>query len=160
MKCERCAKQATYHITEVLHENHFEEVHLCEHCAKKYLDEPQKLIEPEIPEPETPEELEEESSEPTCQKCGLSFLEFRNQGRFGCSHDYDEFQAELLPLLRSIHKEVQHVGKSPRKLPSHQRVQHELNELRRLLQEYINKENYEDAAKVRDRIKQLETGSE
>ena len=42
MKCQRCTKQATLHITEVLGEERFEEVHLCEECAKKYLYEPQQ----------------------------------------------------------------------------------------------------------------------
>ena len=42
MKCQRCPKQATLHITEVLGEDRFEEVHLCEDCAKKYLYEPQQ----------------------------------------------------------------------------------------------------------------------
>ena len=37
MKCQRCTKQATLHITEVLGEDRFDEVHLCEDCAKKYL---------------------------------------------------------------------------------------------------------------------------
>ena len=40
MKCQRCPKQATLHITEVLGDAGFEEVHLCEDCAKKYLYEP------------------------------------------------------------------------------------------------------------------------
>ena len=42
MKCQRCPKQATLHITEVLGEDRFDEVHLCEDCAKKYLYEPQQ----------------------------------------------------------------------------------------------------------------------
>ena len=42
MKCQRCPKQATLHITEVLGEDRYEEVHLCEDCAKKYLVEPHK----------------------------------------------------------------------------------------------------------------------
>ena len=41
MKCNKCTKAATLHITEVLSEEQFEEVHLCEECAHKYLYEPQ-----------------------------------------------------------------------------------------------------------------------
>jgi protein arginine kinase activator len=160
MKCERCAKQATYHITEVLHENHFEEVHLCEQCAKAYLDEPQKASDPDVPKsaPDTSEELDDAQDAPTCEKCGLSFLEFRNHGRFGCAHDYDAFHAELLPLLNSIHKDVRHVGKTPRRRPKAENLQRELTELREQLKQYISEENYEQAARVRDRIKELEAG--
>ncbi len=42
MKCQKCTKQATLHITEVVTEDQFEELHLCEECANKYLYEPQK----------------------------------------------------------------------------------------------------------------------
>ncbi len=42
MKCQKCTKAATLHITEVLGEDQFEELHLCEECAHKYLDESQK----------------------------------------------------------------------------------------------------------------------
>ncbi|MFM8272058.1 MAG: UvrB/UvrC motif-containing protein, partial [Gemmata sp.] len=95
---------------------------------------------------------------PTCDACGLSYLEFRNHGRFGCSHDYEAFKAELLPLLASIHGDVRHVGKVPRRLPRSERAQGELAALRRRLQQLVAEENYEEAARVRDRIKELENG--
>ncbi|QEG32193.1 UvrB/uvrC motif protein [Gemmata obscuriglobus] len=157
MKCMRCAKQATYHITEVLPEERFEEVHLCEDCAKKYLSQPHKK-----PAPAKPVDVREPGEEvlagPTCGKCGLSYLEFRNHGRFGCAHDYDAFKGELLPLLESIHGEVRHVGKTPRRLPRTQSDQVELTALRRRLQQLVTEENYEEAARVRDRIRELENG--
>lgn len=159
MKCQRCPKQATLHITEVLGENRYEEVHLCEDCAKKYLVEPQKKAPTFKPPAEEPEEAESEPvAGPACEACGLSFLEFRNGGRFGCPHDYDAFKAELLPLLEGIHGEVRHAGKAPRRLPRTQGAQLELTNLRRRLQELVTAENYEEAARVRDRIKELEQG--
>ena len=42
MKCQKCTKAATLHITEVVSEDQFEELHLCEECANKYLYEPQQ----------------------------------------------------------------------------------------------------------------------
>ena len=158
MKCQRCPKQATLHITEVLGDR-FEEVHLCEDCAKKYLVEPVKKAAPPKPAP-APEVAEPEPSAagPTCDACGLSYLEFRNQGRFGCAHDYETFKAEVLPLLESIHGEVRHAGKTPRRLPKTQGAQVELANLRKRLQELVTEENYEEAARVRDRIKELENG--
>ena len=159
MKCQRCPKQATLHITEVLGENRYEEVHLCEDCAKKYLVEPQKKAPTFKPPVAEPEEAEPEPvAGPVCETCGLSFLEFRNGGRFGCPHDYDAFKAELLPLLQGIHSEVRHEGKIPRRLPRTQGAQLELDNLRRRLQELVAAEHYEEAARVRDRIKELEQG--
>src|SRR4051812_8033682 len=112
MKCQRCPKQATLHITEVLGEDRFEEGHLCEDCAKKYLYEPQqqkkaaKATE-QSSEVEEPAELDEK----TCEACGIKFVEFRNHGRLGCPHDYDAFKDDLLPLLESVHGDTKHVGK-------------------------------------------------
>ena len=42
MKCQKCTKAATLHITEILSEEQVEELHLCEECAQKYLYEPQQ----------------------------------------------------------------------------------------------------------------------
>ncbi len=154
MKCLRCPKQATYHITEVLPEDRFEEVHLCEDCAKRYLEGPPKK--PASGLDDAAEPAEEVFAGPTCEACGLSYLEFRNHGRFGCAHDYEAFKGELLPLLESIHGDVRHVGKAPRRLPRSQGEQVELAALRRRLQQLVTEENYEEAARVRDRIKELE----
>ena len=40
MKCQRCNKQAAYHVTEVHAPEQVEELHLCEECAKKHLYQP------------------------------------------------------------------------------------------------------------------------
>lgn len=159
LKCQRCPKTATLHITEVLGEDRYEEVHLCEDCAKKYLVEPPKIGAPgkSSSAEDAPEEVEHPPiAGPTCEVCGISYVEFRNHGRFGCAHDYDAFKAELLPLLDSIHGDVKHLGKTPRRLPRTQSAQVELTTLRRQLQQLVTEENYEEAARVRDRIKELE----
>jgi protein arginine kinase activator len=146
------------HITEVLGEDRYEEVHLCEDCAKKYLIEPQKKA-AESAAAAAPQEASKTDppvAGPACDECGITYLEFRNQGRFGCPHDYDAFKTELLPLLESIHGDVRHVGKTPRRLPRTQGAQVELTTLRRRLQQLVTEENYEEAARVRDRIRELE----
>jgi len=163
MKCQRCPKQATLHITEVLGEDRFEEVHLCEECAKKYLYEPQpakkaaaaggKAADP-LAEMEEPDAIGEKQ----CEACGLKFVEFRNHGRLGCPHDYDAFKDDLIPLLESVHGDTKHVGKTPRRLPRAKGAQLELAQLRRKLQQAVTDEQYEDAARLRDRIKELEEG--
>ena len=152
-KCQKCPKQATLHITEVLGEDRFEEVHLCEDCAKKYLYEPQ---EKQKAAAESEADLEDAPAGARCPECGISFLEFRNHGRFGCSHDYDAFKAELAPLLESVHGDVRHAGKTPHRAPRTKTAQTELTQLRQKLQALVTEEKYEEAARVRDRIKQLE----
>jgi protein arginine kinase activator len=159
MKCQKCTKAATLHITEIVSEDQIEELHLCEECAHKYLYEPQQKqtgIKQAVPAPPS-----EESDEPgvlnrECEVCGLKFVDFRNTGRLGCPHDYDEFREELLPLLENIHGETRHCGKSPRRLPQTKQTQSELLQLRKQLLQAVNKEAYEEAARLRDRIRRLE----
>jgi protein arginine kinase activator len=160
MKCQRCHNAATLHITEVLGEEQFEELHLCEQCANKYLYEqsPQKPHGAAGAAVEAAGEGDEASAlnQQECPQCGIKFLEFRNTGRLGCPHDYQAFREELTPLLESIHGETRHCGKTPRRLPQNRQTQSELIQLRNRLKQAIGKEDYEEAARLRDRIRQLE----
>ncbi len=152
MKCQRCPKPATLHITEVLPDDRYEEFHFCENCAKKYLY-------PNSNGKKHPGPMAEMSDDPSdkqCRECGIKFVEFRNSGRLGCSHDYDHFSPELVPLLESIHGDTRHGGKKPRRGAVRPPEQTEILQLRRKLQEAVSDESYEAAAKLRDRIRQLE----
>jgi protein arginine kinase activator len=158
MKCQKCTKAATLHITEILAEEQFEEHHLCEECAHKYLYETQQK--PSGSKGAAPQQAEE-SEEPgtmhhECPVCGIKFVDFRNSGRLGCPHDYQEFREELTPLLENIHGETKHCGKTPRRLPQNKQTQSELIQLRKQLLQAVNREAYEEAARLRDRIKKLE----
>jgi protein arginine kinase activator len=153
-KCQKCPKAATLHITEVLADDQYEELHLCEECAHKYLyEEPQKKKKPEAAEDDDETGA---LNQRECPVCGLKFVEFRNSGRLGCPHDYLEFREELLPLLENIHGETRHTGKTPRRLPQTKHTQQELVQLRKQLHQAVTQEAYEEAARLRDRIRQLE----
>ena len=158
MKCQKCTKAATLHITEILGEDQVEELHLCEECAHKYLYEPQQQ-KPGAKPSAVPagEELEEPAVlNRECQVCGIKFVDFRNSGRLGCPHDYQEFREELTPLLENIHGETRHCGKTPRRQPQNKQTQSELIQLRKQLLSAVNKEAYEEAARLRDSIRRLE----
>jgi protein arginine kinase activator len=157
MKCQKCPNAAKLHITEVLTEDHIEELHLCEICAHKYLAEPQtKQVAKAIPSAAVSEGDEPAGMQRECDMCGIKFVDFRNLGRLGCPHDYDVFREDLLQLLENIHGETRHVGKVPRRLPQNRQSQNELMALRKQLQAAVNREAYEEAARLRDRIRQLE----
>jgi protein arginine kinase activator len=157
MKCQKCNKAATMHITDVIAEEQFEEHHLCEDCAQKYLYEPPKKGAGKLAEGEEADEIGA-LNQRECPHCGVKFVEFRNSGRLGCPHDYDEFRDELLPLLENIHGETRHVGKTPRRLPQSRQAQSEMIQLRKQLQQAVAREAYEEAAQLRDQIRRLEEG--
>jgi len=158
-KCHKCPKQATLHITEVLSDDRFELHHLCEQCAHEYLYEPQGKKSNKAAAAVTSEDDEEAAplNARECPQCGIKFVEFRNTGRLGCPHDYDAFAEELNPLLENIHGDIRHAGKSPRRLPQTRQAQSELTQLRRQLQSAVTQEAYEEAARLRDQIRQLES---
>lgn len=131
----------------------------CARSAQAYLYEPQQkaavLGKPtEVAPAVDPDEAAIMSRE--CQVCGIKFVDFRNSGRLGCPHCYLEFHDELKPLLENIHGETRHCGKVSRRLPQSKQTQSELIMLRKQLLQAINKEAYEDAARLRDRIRKLE----
>lgn len=164
-KCGRCAKPAVLHITEI-RQGEVQALHLCESCAKEYLNE----SEAGGPQPDEDADLgtgdAEEASEstdsdddlvPVCPHCGISFKEFRKQGRLGCPHDYTAFYNELIPLLENIHGETQHVGKVPKRAPKASQHQFRLIRLRNRLKAAVDEEMYEEAARLRDEIQSLES---
>ena len=157
MKCGRCLKPAVLHITE-LRQGEVQALHLCESCAKEYLNHGQGAK--SAPSSEAELEAEEATLDDlelqVCPNCGIAFKEFRAQGRLGCAHDYVVFEDELLPLLENIHGETTHVGKIPKRSPQSSQIQFKLIKLRNELRTSVEEERYEDAARIRDSIRQLE----
>jgi protein arginine kinase activator len=167
MKCQRCEKPATFHITEMT-EPKPQELHLCEDCAKIYLT--QGNVE-EVPPPgvagalahqlkvgQTADELARLDQQ-TCPVCGITFYEFRQAGRLGCPHDYVCFEEELEPLILNIHGKTQHTGKTPRRGKKTTDQQTNLIRLRREMKEAVEQENYERARDLRDEIRRVEQES-
>lgn len=166
MKCQQCDKPATFHITE-LTGGKPQELHLCEDHAREYLTssggEPapggsmaavlaQQMAQQLVATKEELEELDQQA----CPVCGITFREFRSQGRLGCPHDYACFQPHLDPLILNIHGGTQHAGKSPRRCPQGGATRTQLIQLRREMREAIEAEHYERASELRDEIRRLE----
>jgi len=160
MLCDIChKKQATVHLTEIVDEV-MAELHLCEDCAKeKSIKMEQQfslgdLIAGLSDFSKQPEELDKVKL--VCNSCGMTYENFRKTGRLGCSDCYISFKRYLASLLKKIHGSSQHVGKSPARLPGVVKVKSELQELKSRLQYLIETEDFEEAAKLRDKIRELE----
>ena len=162
MKCQLCEKPATFHITELADEALREELHLCEEHARDYLTDPSDsensiagALSQHIKVSQTAEELARLDRQ-ECPVCGITFYEFRNQGRMGCPHDYVCFADELEPLLSNIHGETTHQGKRPKRAGQGTDSQTELIRLRREMKMAVEKEDYELASELRDTIQGIE----
>ena len=80
-------------------------------------------------------------------------------GRLGCSECYETFKSQLAPLLKRIHGADRHVGKVPITIGKTVRDTRTLQEFKIKMEKAIQDEQFEEAAKLRDQIKELEKGS-
>ena len=177
MICENCGKrQANVSYTQIINGDK-KEMHLCEECSEKlgignmdfkmpisfssflgdFFDDFENNS--FLPEFNPVKELK-------CDKCGMTFEEFMNTGKFGCSNCYDAFETKIDPILKNIHGANRHVGrlgeitttskvnaKKETKVEQDNNEQIQINKLKEDLKLAIKEERYEDAAKLRDEIK-------
>jgi protein arginine kinase activator len=88
-----------------------------------------------------------------CPDCGSSYLDFRRTGRLGCPYDYVVFRAGILPLLDRLQRAKHHTGKRPRRGSSRSDQPNEIRSLWSRLREAVQAEQYDAAARLRDRIR-------
>lgn len=89
-----------------------------------------------------------------CNSCGLTYDEFSNTGMLGCERCYDTFSNRLDGVLNRIHGSNRHLIND--KKESNKKELSELDKLKNELKDCIEKEEYEKAAVIRDKIKKLE----
>jgi len=171
MKCEKCRQNdATIHLTEII-KNVKSEFHLCEKCARlvginsKFSN--FSLSVPDMLSFLDLDEVGDAVDSTVCANCGLTFLEYKRVGKLGCPRCYNYLKSSLEPVIRSYHGSYGHAGKVPSNyveandcpavfLEDKSREgerEKSLVELRSMLQSAIGDERYEDAAVLRDRIR-------
>ncbi len=157
--CEICKKApATVHLTDIKN-NVKKEMHMCEACAAEKGINIHKSVSLEQIFNATnklAQTSKQKHAKIICEHCGLSWAEFRENGRLGCEHDYTVFRKGLEPLLEDVHAaRAHHTGKSPRQTPQQQEQKRRLD-IQRQLREAIAREDYELAARLRDDICQMD----
>ena len=97
-----------------------------------------------------------------CSECGLSFRDFSRTGRLGCGHCYEAFRSSMNELLRRIHGNTHHEGRRPKSAPKPARTSKtkSLRQLKADLDRAIAEEDFEKAARLRDKIRDLQHAEE
>ncbi len=159
MLCQSCEKkEATTHIKTILN-GELKEYRLCSDCAKKYgyasfLDDAgfdlDKLFGSFMGGISAPRSLKR------CQLCGSSFEDIAKSGKVGCAECYDTFYDELLPSVRRIHGRTSHTGKLAHSAGAGVKLRNEIAKCRAELEQAIKAQEFEKAAELRDRIRELE----
>ncbi len=157
-KCDKCGREAKIQLTDIIDGQKIVK-HLCEECAVSE----GVTFKAQLPISEILEELVLQSAagkqlgELRCEVCGISFQEFRQGGLLGCPNDYKAFENVLVRLLERAHDGGSfHVGRIPANAGESERKQAELLQLQGQLREAVSREQYERAAQLRDRIRELE----
>lgn len=161
MQCQICNKNgATIHLTEIT-DGVRSEMHICEHCAadqgiavKSQMPIKELLSSLLASQPADDEIFESSEKGLSCPRCGITLEQFRKEAVLGCPYDYEVFEKSLSPLIEEAHDgQVVHCGKVPSKTPEDAKKQIELLNLRQQLEIAVQAEDYELAAKLRDKIK-------
>ena len=167
MLCQNCGKnEATTHIKQIINGD-MAESHLCSDCASHlgYTDmfSGFGLNLSELFGGFLGDMMPSLSSGKTqrCAKCGTSFEEIVRDGRVGCEDCYTTFYDRLLPSIQRIHGKIKHSGKvstAPVEAPKQETVEEKIEKLKAAMNEAVAKQEFEEAAKIRDEIKALEGG--
>lgn len=166
MLCQECRRnEANIHIVKYVNGKQTE-LNLCEECARKkeeldFTFEPQfslhKLFASMLNQSLRDTRESKVANNMQCPSCGLTFAQFSQVGRLGCSECFTAFEHKLKPLLRRIHSGGAHNGKVPVQVQSRVKAKRQIDRLKEELLEKVHNEEFEDAALLRDRIRELES---
>lgn len=179
MRCQHCNQnEATTFIKRNIN-GHKEELHLCSECAKEL------GVMDEFRMPTMSEmfgdtflgnflgagvaAMNSLAGVDRCRSCGSSFNDIVQSGRMGCADCYDRFEEKLEPSIRKIHGKTKHIGKfvsysednEVKDSANEESVSQEKSELESLQEQMkaaINEQRFEDAAVIRDKIKEIQEG--
>ena len=180
MLCQNCGKnEANVKYTQIINGVR-KELNLCSECARKL-----GVDRIDIPMDFTSflgdffNDYAESSLLPSfsidnvkCKTCGMSYNDFIDTGMFGCSDCYDTFSGPIDSLLKNLHGTAKHIGRGAKNVNellnkknsksasknnenSKDEKSSKLEDLQKELDKAIKEERYEDAAKIRDKIKEM-----
>lgn len=161
MLCDACGKkEATVHLTEIINDK-ITKLHICEECAKAKgaeMEEHFGLSDLLAGLSDLGSGVETELVGTTkCPTCAFTYNDFKKMGRLGCSECYEAFKKQLGPLLKRIHGVGHHVGKVPLTVGKTVKETRTIQDLKMQLEKAIQAEEFEEAARLRDKVRELES---
>jgi len=172
-KCDKCDQPATNHSIVII-KGHKTQTHLCDLHAAEIGD---KSVDSPINELLTnyvkmsgqlssggagkkKQVRRSRVGQLQCPECQMRFREFREKSLLGCPSCYKAFESQLASMLERAHEGgSQHVGKVPHRNGGGEQRQALVTRMRKRLDEAVEAENYELAAKLRDELSGLDIAS-
>lgn len=175
MLCQKChQKSAAVFISSIINGKETR-IYLCNDCAKDYFifnvssEEPfslkdimEKFQEDEDVTLKSNDSLKADTNNKKiiCSTCNTTYNEYKETGKLGCSNCYQAFEENLKPLMKTVYGYTEYIGKIPKSNNNHICVNNEIKILREDLNMAVEKEEYERAANIRDKIRELEACKE
>ena len=165
MLCQNCGKNdATTHIKRIVNSERTE-MHLCQSCAENmgYSDlfndfglfNMGNMFSNFLSD--FPLAIGSNTKTVRCEKCGSSFDDIVTSGTIGCSNCYKVFYDRLLPSIQRIHGKSKHIGKVGFLMGEDAQRVSKIEVLKKDLAKAVEEQNYEQAAILRDQIKEAES---
>ena len=157
--CDHCNQPAIYHDVRIVNGVH-NTTHLCvEHAYEAGVDvgpvDFASLLRPEESNPA------QKSTITACPDCGMTIAQYKKTSLLGCPACYVTFQDNLINIIAKVQdKHTQHVGRSPSQTNIDADRHLQIRRLLRKLETAVNQEQYEDAAALRDELRELHNSSE
>ncbi len=158
MLCYICKQnEATVHLAQIA-EGKMQKLDLCETCAKEkgVQDVTNVSLASLLVGLGLADEAKVETTGAQCPVCGFTQSDFKKTGRLGCSACWETFESALNPLLKAMHKGERHVGKIPSRAAHTIALNDRIKDLSKDLEKAVREERYEEAAQIRDRMRELE----
>ncbi len=164
MICDRCKKNQANIFYTVLIEGRAQEVHLCYECANEIMEENFKVAGGEdflnnlvknIFNFTSNQEEEDEDLDIECSHCHTRYGEYRKTGVVGCEFCYSVFKPVIVSNLEKSQGSSYHRGNIPPSAIDTTNLIRRERELMGDLNIAISMEDYEKAADVRDKLKEL-----
>lgn len=170
MECQECQeRKATLHFKHIINGQE-KKISLCEVCAKKkgYLSYPEEgyslndllsgLFQKDgLNLSSAGTTKSNQSQELKCPSCGRTFSEFKKAGKFGCANCYASFGSKVEPILRRVHAgNTKHTGRIPKRAGKYIQQKQLISSHKEELKQLIEEEEFEKAAVLRDKIRELE----
>ncbi|MBR3149300.1 MAG: UvrB/UvrC motif-containing protein [Eubacterium sp.] len=170
MKCTHCnQREANTHIKRIINGKR-EEMHLCSECAEELGVMNDFNFEPFSMNSffgnllgAGASALNSLAGIDRCTYCGSSFNDVVNSGQVGCAHCYDKFDEMLSPSIEKLHGRAKHIGKSvtyteekeDERSAENEKEPSKLEALKADLKKAVQEQRFEDAAVLRDKIKEI-----
>lgn len=158
MKCQICDEnEASVHFKQIVN-GESRELFVCEDCAAENgfdVHSPMSMTD-FLFGMGAPERQEQTGPDRDCPVCRMPLSDFRKSSRLGCPACYEAFAEDLACYLAAIHTGTRHVGK----VPEGEKLTAQVVSLQKALESAVVRQDFEEAAKLRDTINELRSSAQ